>query len=143
MKLRPRDSERSAERTADVGLIVVRFMLRAFDTDLCWPMPVDNANEGVRTHFPEASVLTREKHQRRHRLGGVEHPGILSHHNFRDGGMPMPRSPRADEAGGLYHAMNRGNLRPDIFKKEADYAAFERILHEALEIHDVESMRTN
>ncbi len=50
----------------------------------------------------------------------------------------MPRSPRADEAGGLYHALNRGNLRADIFKKEADYAAFERILHEGLEIHEVE-----
>ena len=50
----------------------------------------------------------------------------------------MPRSPRADEAGGLYHALNRGNLRADIFKKEADFAAFERILGEALEIHEVE-----
>ena len=50
----------------------------------------------------------------------------------------MPRSPRADEAGGLYHALNRGNLRADIFKKEADFAAFEKILAEALEIHEVE-----
>jgi len=50
----------------------------------------------------------------------------------------MARSPRADEAGGLYHALNRGNLRADIFKKEADFAAFERILHEGLELHDVE-----
>ena len=43
----------------------------------------------------------------------------------------MPRSPRTDEAGGLYHALNRANLRADIFKKNADYAAFERILCEA------------
>ncbi len=50
----------------------------------------------------------------------------------------MPRPPRADEAGGLYHALNRGNLRADIFKKDADFAAFEQILHEGLEIHDVE-----
>jgi putative transposase len=50
----------------------------------------------------------------------------------------MPTSPRADEAGGLYHALNRGNLRADIFKKEADYAAFEKILHEGLAIHEVE-----
>lgn len=50
----------------------------------------------------------------------------------------MPRSPRADEAGGLYHALNRGNLRADIFKKEADFAAFEQILHEGLQIHNVE-----
>jgi len=50
----------------------------------------------------------------------------------------MPRPPRADEAGGLYHALNRRNLRADIFKKDADFAAFEQILHEGLEIHDVE-----
>jgi len=42
----------------------------------------------------------------------------------------MPRPPRADEAGGLYHALNRRNLRADIFKKDADFAAFEQILHE-------------
>ena len=50
----------------------------------------------------------------------------------------MPRSPRADEAGGLYHALNRANMRAAIFKKEADYIAFEKILHEGLEIHEVE-----
>ena len=50
----------------------------------------------------------------------------------------MPRSPRADEAGGLYHALNRGNLRATIFHKEEDYVAFEKILSEALEIHKVE-----
>ena len=50
----------------------------------------------------------------------------------------MPRPPRAGEAGGLYHALNRGNLRADIFLKDADFAAFERILHEALQIHQVE-----
>ena len=50
----------------------------------------------------------------------------------------MPRSPRADEAGGLYHALNRGNLRATIFHKPEDYFAFEKILHEALEIYKVE-----
>ncbi|MFN9877176.1 MAG: transposase, partial [Planctomycetota bacterium] len=50
----------------------------------------------------------------------------------------MPRPPRADEAGGLYHALNRGNLRATIFHKDADFEAFERILHEALQIHQVE-----
>ena len=34
----------------------------------------------------------------------------------------MPRAPRADEAGGLYHVLNRGNLRADIFRKEEDLA---------------------
>ena len=39
----------------------------------------------------------------------------------------MPRPPRADEANGLYHALNRGNGRARIFRKQADYEAFERI----------------
>jgi putative transposase len=50
----------------------------------------------------------------------------------------MPRPPRADEAGGLYHALNRGNLRAEIFHKDADYAAFENILHEGLELHQIQ-----
>ncbi len=50
----------------------------------------------------------------------------------------MPRPPRADEAGGLYHALNRGNLRADIFRKEADFVAFEQILHEGLQLYQVE-----
>ena len=50
----------------------------------------------------------------------------------------MPRSPRADEAGGLYQALNRANFRATIFKRDEDYIAFEKILHEALEIHDVQ-----
>lgn len=50
----------------------------------------------------------------------------------------MPRPPRADEAGGLYHALNRGNGRSTIFHKEEDFAAFERILAEGLERYEVE-----
>ena len=42
----------------------------------------------------------------------------------------MPRPKRADEAGGIYHALNRGNAR--IFHKPEDYDAFERILAEGL-----------
>ncbi len=42
----------------------------------------------------------------------------------------MPRRPRADEAGGLYRALYRGNARQTIFRKDADYAAFEKILSE-------------
>ena len=52
----------------------------------------------------------------------------------------MPRPPRADEAGGLYHALNRGNLRATIFHKPDDYDAFERILGEALQIHQIEAV---
>ncbi len=50
----------------------------------------------------------------------------------------MPRAPRADEADGLYHALNRGNSRAAIFRKEADYEAFERILGEGLERYAVQ-----
>ena len=50
----------------------------------------------------------------------------------------MPRPPRADESGGLYHALNRANLRATIFHKKEDYAAFERVLGEGLEIYEVE-----
>ena len=50
----------------------------------------------------------------------------------------MPRSPRADVAGGLFHTLNRGNLRADIFKKDEDFLAFERILHEGLERYEVQ-----
>ena len=49
----------------------------------------------------------------------------------------MLRPPRADEAGGLYHALNRGNLRANIFRSNADFAAFERILHEGLQIYQI------
>lgn len=49
-----------------------------------------------------------------------------------------PRPPRADEAGGLYHALNRGNLRATIFHKEEDFEVFEQILFEALQLHKVQ-----
>ena len=49
----------------------------------------------------------------------------------------MPRTTRADEAGGVYHALNRGNARQRIFRKEADYEAFERIVAEGLARYDV------
>lgn len=50
----------------------------------------------------------------------------------------MPRSPRADEAGGLYHALNRANLGAKIFRKKSDFVAFEKVLYEALHLYQVE-----
>jgi len=50
----------------------------------------------------------------------------------------MPRSPRADEAGGIYHALNRANLGATIFRKEGDFVAFEKLLGEALQLHRIE-----
>ena len=45
----------------------------------------------------------------------------------------MGRTRRADEAGGIYHALNRGNARAEIFHKPEDYDAFEQILAEGLQ----------
>ncbi len=50
----------------------------------------------------------------------------------------MPRPPRVDCAGGIYHALNRGNLRATIFHKHEDYLAFEKILGEGLERYEIE-----
>ena len=50
----------------------------------------------------------------------------------------MPRQKRADEAGSIYHALNRGNGRQTIFHKGADYDAFLRVLGEGLERYPVE-----
>src|SRR5262245_25411086 len=43
----------------------------------------------------------------------------------------MPRRPRAATGGYAYHVLNRAVGRRTIFRKEEDYAAFERILEEA------------
>jgi REP-associated tyrosine transposase len=45
----------------------------------------------------------------------------------------MGRPKRAALGGYVYHVLNRANGRVPIFRKEADYAAFERILGQALE----------
>ena len=45
----------------------------------------------------------------------------------------MGRAPRADEAGGIYHALNRGNTRQNIFFKDDDFEAFEQIIVEGLD----------
>ncbi len=50
----------------------------------------------------------------------------------------MGRAPRADEAGGIYHALNRGNAKNDIFFKEPDFEAFERLIAEGLEMFPVD-----
>ena len=45
----------------------------------------------------------------------------------------MGRAPRADEAGAIYHMLNRANRRAPMFLKNADFEAFEGILAEALD----------
>lgn len=49
----------------------------------------------------------------------------------------MPRPPRAAEGGLIYHALNRANARLTIFQDDEDYAAFERVLAEAIARHDM------
>ncbi len=43
----------------------------------------------------------------------------------------MPRRPRADTGGYVYHVLNRGVARATLFHKDGDYAAFERVLRQA------------
>jgi putative transposase len=45
----------------------------------------------------------------------------------------MGRAKRASEGGLIYHVLNRANARLSIFEDEDDYAAFERILFQAVE----------
>ena len=45
----------------------------------------------------------------------------------------MPRRARAIEGGLAYHVLNRANARLPLFKKPADYSAFEQVLEEAFE----------
>jgi putative transposase len=47
----------------------------------------------------------------------------------------MPRRPRIAPGGLVYHVLNRAVARLCLFEKDADYAAFERVLAEALEKH--------
>ncbi len=49
----------------------------------------------------------------------------------------MPRPPRAAEGGLIYHALNRSNARAAIFDDDEDYAAFERVLAQAVSRHDM------
>ena len=45
----------------------------------------------------------------------------------------MPRSLRIERANGLYHIINRGNYRRDLFVNEGAHLSFERCLFEACE----------
>jgi len=43
----------------------------------------------------------------------------------------MPRTARCQPAGMVFHVLNRGNGRMQLFDKPADYEAFERVMAEA------------
>ncbi|MEO8494504.1 MAG: hypothetical protein ABI614_05515 [Planctomycetota bacterium] len=51
----------------------------------------------------------------------------------------MPRTSRASKGGVVYHVLNRGNARGDVFHKPDDFAAFFRLIRDA---HDRVPMRS-
>lgn len=50
----------------------------------------------------------------------------------------MPRSPRDDVAGEIYHVLNRGNGRMKTFRKDTNCEAFERVLDGGLHKYPVD-----
>ena len=50
----------------------------------------------------------------------------------------MPRTARAVEADGIYHVLNRGNGRMQLFHKPADFDAFIKVLSEGLARYPVD-----
>jgi putative transposase len=50
----------------------------------------------------------------------------------------MPRQPRIDVGGLIYHVLNRGNGRQELFFKPADYDAFLKVLREGTERYPVD-----
>ena len=53
----------------------------------------------------------------------------------------MPRTARASVGGIIYHALNRGNRRADVFHKPADYDAFLEAIAEARARTDIQCCR--
>ena len=47
----------------------------------------------------------------------------------------MPRRPRITPGGLVDHILNRGVARLALFQKDEDYAAFERVMTEAMQKH--------
>lgn len=49
----------------------------------------------------------------------------------------MPRGPRAAPGGLVYHVLNRSVGRMKMFRRETDFQAFERIIHETRQRHPI------
>jgi putative transposase len=49
----------------------------------------------------------------------------------------MPRHARAASGGLVYHVLNHAVARLPLFETDGDFAAFERVLHEALDEHPI------
>ena len=52
----------------------------------------------------------------------------------------MPRPPRITESGIVYHVLNRRAMRLQLFEKERDYEAFERVLAASLDRPDAPAL---
>jgi len=50
----------------------------------------------------------------------------------------MPRIARGESIGGIYHVINRGNMRMQVFDDAEDYDYFLKLLHEGLKREAVE-----
>lgn len=50
----------------------------------------------------------------------------------------MPRIARGESIGGIYHVINRGNMRMQVFDDAEDYAYFLKLLHDGLKREAVE-----
>src|ERR1022692_4979247 len=50
----------------------------------------------------------------------------------------MPRTKRINEAGVIYHVINRGNGKQRIFRKDGDFQAFQKVLADGLKRYAVE-----
>ena len=49
----------------------------------------------------------------------------------------MARQPRRPIDGAIYHVLNRGNFRMDLFEKAGDFQSFIKLLDEARQRHSM------
>src|SRR5271157_1019974 len=58
---------------------------------------------------------------------------ILTRWGVLDYGLAMPRTARVAPGGMVFHVLNRGVARMQLFEKAADYQAFEQVLRDSLD----------
>ena len=58
---------------------------------------------------------------------------ILKRWGVLDYGSAMPRTARVAPGGMVFHVLNRGVARMQLFEKAADYQAFEQVLRDTLD----------
>jgi hypothetical protein len=68
--------------------------------------------------------------QEQYKKDNTDESGVFSL-NRAAGGSPMPRRLRFASGGYVYHVLNRAVGRVTLFRKEGDYAAFEKTLRQA------------